>query len=266
MPNLAVFAFESQDIRFVDGKPVANDVAAALGFSDPAKTISTKVDKENRSVTKTVTLDGKRRSITVLEEAGIYQLIFSSKIPAAKKFQQWVFSEVLPEIRKTGGYNLSADKKRVDARDSLANENRIALTDQIKGYLEELGRYDSKNSWKFFAAAHDRINVLLTTETAKQMRDRLSKQLGREVKDAELIRDWYPYKRLLQYEILTRTAAGVMATSRKSGRPMAPIQAIEQAFMLTYGFEDYKPTPVVFDEDINAVRHRLSGKEQKRLS
>ena len=265
MPSLAVFDFDSNTIRFVDGKPVANDVAIALGYSDPAKTVSTKVDKENRSVTKMVTVDGKRRSVTVLEEAGIYQLIFSSKIPAAKTFQQWVFSQVLPEIRKTGGYNLNEDQRRIETRETLAKESRKALTDQIKKYLEELGIYDSRNSGKFFAAAHNQINVLLTTETAKQMRDRLSKQLGREIKDAELIRDWYPHKRLIQYDTVTRTAAGVMSTARSRGQRMTPSEAIDQGFLLTYGFEDYKPTPVVFGENIKEARARLSGKNQKAL-
>ena len=59
MSNLAVFGFEDQEIRFVDGKPIANDVAKVLGYADPAKTVSTKVKDKNKSVTKTVTVDGK---------------------------------------------------------------------------------------------------------------------------------------------------------------------------------------------------------------
>jgi anti-repressor protein len=104
MTNLAVFQFDSQDVRFVDGKPVANDVAKVLGYANPSKTVSTKVFAENRSVTKTVTVDGKLRDVTVLEEPGIYQLIFSSKLESAQRFQQWVFAEVLPSIRQTGEY------------------------------------------------------------------------------------------------------------------------------------------------------------------
>ena len=103
---LKKFSFESQEIRFVDGKPVANDVARILGYADTAKTVSTKVKPKNRSVTKLVTVDGKLRDVTVLEEAGIYQLIFGSKLPIAEKFQDWVFDEVLPSIRKTGKYEL----------------------------------------------------------------------------------------------------------------------------------------------------------------
>lgn len=104
MSNISVFGFDGQDIRFVDGKAVANDVATALGYADPAKTISTKVKDKNKGVTKMVT-PGGIQSVTVLEEAGIYQLIFGSKLPSAEKFQDWVFEEVLPAIRKTGQYS-----------------------------------------------------------------------------------------------------------------------------------------------------------------
>ena len=106
MSNLAVFLFESQEVRFIDGKPVANDVAAVLGYTDPAKTISTKVFPQNKGVTKAVT-PGGIQSVTVLEEAGIYQLIFSSKLKSAQKFQQWVFEEVLPSLRATGKYEIA---------------------------------------------------------------------------------------------------------------------------------------------------------------
>lgn len=111
MTNLAVFSFNDQEVCFVDEKPVANDVARVLGYADPAKTISTKVKDKNKSVTKMVTVDGKLRDVMVLEEAGIYQLIFGSKLPAAEKFQDWVFEEVLPSIRKTGGYSAIPTQK-----------------------------------------------------------------------------------------------------------------------------------------------------------
>ena len=104
MTNLSVFDFQNQEIRFVDDKPVANDVARALGYADPAKTISTKVKPKNKGVTVLVT-PGGTQSVTVLEEAGVYQLIFGSKLPSAEAFQDWVFETVLPSIRKTGSFN-----------------------------------------------------------------------------------------------------------------------------------------------------------------
>lgn len=103
--SIQLFHFESQEIRFIDGKPVANDVAAVLGYAYPAKTISTKVSPKNKGVAILAT-PGGMQSVTVLEEAGIYQLIFSSKLESAERFQDWVFEEVLPSIRKTGSYSV----------------------------------------------------------------------------------------------------------------------------------------------------------------
>jgi prophage antirepressor-like protein len=140
MSNLAVFDFNENLVRFVDGKPVANDVAKALGYSDPAKTISTKVDEENRSVTKTVTVDGKEREVMVLEEAGIYQLIFSSKLGTAKAFQRWVFNDVLPSIRKTGSYSLENSIQQLPTkRDSIDYVNASTQVKSLPdGYLKIL--------------------------------------------------------------------------------------------------------------------------------
>lgn len=76
---LAQFDFEGNELRFVDGKPVANDVAKILGYADPAKTVSTKVKPKYRSLTTLVTVDGKLRDVTVLEEDGIKQLLASSR-------------------------------------------------------------------------------------------------------------------------------------------------------------------------------------------
>jgi prophage antirepressor-like protein len=106
MSNLAVFQFDSQSIRFIDGKPIANDVATVLGYKDPANAISRKIKDKNKGVCKMQT-PGGIQSVTVLEEPGIYQLIFGSKLPCAEKFQDWVFEEVLPTIRKTGQYAIA---------------------------------------------------------------------------------------------------------------------------------------------------------------
>ena len=92
-----VFLFDNQEVRFVEGKPVANDVARVLGYKDPADAVWRKVFPQNKGVCKTQT-PGGIQSVTVLEEAGIYQLTFSSKLPSAAKFQQWVFSSESPLV------------------------------------------------------------------------------------------------------------------------------------------------------------------------
>lgn len=82
---------------------VANDVAKALGYKDPAKAVSTIVDKKYKGVTEMVTPGGKQK-VTIINEPGIYQLIFRSKLETADNFRKWVFEEVLPSIRKNGFY------------------------------------------------------------------------------------------------------------------------------------------------------------------
>lgn len=106
MNNISVFEFESNQVRFVDEKPVGNDIAKILGYSDPSATISKKVFPEYKGVAKMETPGGSQL-VTVLGEPGVYQLIFGSKLESAKRFQRWIFEEVLPSIRKTGSFSTS---------------------------------------------------------------------------------------------------------------------------------------------------------------
>ena len=95
------------DIRTVtiDGEPwfVGNDVAKVLGYANSQKAVRDRVDEDDKGVNEMDTPGGKQ-SVTVINESGLYSLILSSKLPSAKKFKRWVTSEVLPSIRKTGGY------------------------------------------------------------------------------------------------------------------------------------------------------------------
>lgn len=127
MNNLSVFEFDSQEIRFVGGKPVANDVAAVLGYTSLAATVNKKVNSRNKGVAKMET-PGGTQEVMVLEEAGIYQLIFGSKLPAAEQFQDWVFEKVLPAIRKTGKYEATPEPVALPPADIRIVEFHKALT------------------------------------------------------------------------------------------------------------------------------------------
>lgn len=90
----------------IDGEPwfVAKDVAEALGYSNSRDAIAKHVDGEDKN---TVAIhDGipGNPNQAVINESGIYALVFGSQLPGAKQFKRWVTSEVLPSIRKTGGY------------------------------------------------------------------------------------------------------------------------------------------------------------------
>ena len=89
----------------IDNEPyfVGKDVAEILGYENPSVAISKKVDAEDKGFSKMET-PGGIQDVTVINESGLYSLILSSKLPGAKKFKHWVTSEVLPSIRKNGGY------------------------------------------------------------------------------------------------------------------------------------------------------------------
>lgn len=98
---------EFGEIRTIeqDGEPwlVGKDVAQALGYQNGSRDINRHVDEDDRSVTEIMTVLGKRNFV-IINESGLYSLVLGSKLPTAKKFKRWVTSEVLPSIRKTGGY------------------------------------------------------------------------------------------------------------------------------------------------------------------
>jgi anti-repressor protein len=107
MINTIPFEFESLPIRAVNaaGVPwfVAKDVCEALGYSKPRDAVAKHIDDDERASFKVDTLGGAQ-TMTCVNESGVYSLIIGSQKPEAKKFKRWVTSEVLPSIRKNGGY------------------------------------------------------------------------------------------------------------------------------------------------------------------
>ena len=100
----------------INGEPwfVGKDVAGALGYSNSRKALIDHVDEEDKGVTKCDTLGGIQE-LTVINESGVYSLVFSSKLPTAKKFKRWVTSEVLPAIRKHGVFVMDDIINNTDA-------------------------------------------------------------------------------------------------------------------------------------------------------
>ena len=82
---------------------VGKDVTNALGYQNTNKALNDHVDNEDKGVVKISTLGGMQNAV-VINESGIYSLIFNSKLETARQFKRWVTSEVLPAIRKTGSY------------------------------------------------------------------------------------------------------------------------------------------------------------------
>lgn len=110
MNNISTFnnpAFGSVRAVSVNDEPyfVGRDVAEILGYSNPRKAIGDHVDDEDKTDGVTIRDSiGREQKPIIINESGLYSLILSSKLPKAKEFKRWVTAEVLPAIRKTGGY------------------------------------------------------------------------------------------------------------------------------------------------------------------
>ncbi len=103
---------------------VGKDVAKALGYSKPENAIATHVDREDKTTTLIQGTGSNYKSkTTIINESGLYSLVLASKLPQAKAFKRWVTSEVLPQIRQTGGYIPLHDKKgRMLTQDEIMQE------------------------------------------------------------------------------------------------------------------------------------------------
>lgn len=111
-----------------------NDVAKALGYERGAKAISDHVDTEDRHEVPIQDSIGRMQKTAFINESGLYALVLSSKLPDAKKFKRWVTSEVLPSIRKNGGYIAGQESLSDDelmAKALLVAQNKIAERDSI---------------------------------------------------------------------------------------------------------------------------------------
>ncbi|HFD0500444.1 TPA: phage antirepressor KilAC domain-containing protein [Enterococcus faecium] len=149
-----IFNFEQNEVRtiLVNDEPhfVGKDVAEILGYSKPRNAISTHVDEEDKQDAPIQGDLGGKQKMTIINESGLYSLILKSKLPSAKKFKRWVTSEVLPAIRKHGGY-LTPEK----VEEALLNPDTIIqLATQLKeertGRLiaeQKIAEYEPKISY-----------------------------------------------------------------------------------------------------------------------
>lgn len=144
------------------------DVAESLGYVNPRKALNDHVDKEDKGVTKCDTLGGKQ-DINIINESGLYSLVISSKLPSAKKFKHWITSDVIPSIRKNGGY--IANQENLTPEQIVANALVVAqkiIADRDKQIME-MNNIISELEPK--ASYYDKIleskDTVLTTQIAK---------------------------------------------------------------------------------------------------
>ena len=107
--EIQIFNFNSNQVRLqiINGKEYfcAKDITDALGYSNGRKTIQDNCKEKGVTISDTLT-NGGIQKLTFIDEANVLRLIVNSKLPTAEKFEAWVFEEILPQIRKTGKFDV----------------------------------------------------------------------------------------------------------------------------------------------------------------
>lgn len=114
----------------IDNEPwfVGRDIAVALGYKKPQNAVRDFVEEDDTLKQGVTDSMGRTQESIVVNESGLYSLIFGSKLPSAKKFKKWVTSEVLPSIRKHGTYNLP---QSTDGKIALLAQGHMELKEEI---------------------------------------------------------------------------------------------------------------------------------------
>ena len=116
----------------IDGEPwfVGKDVAEVLGYAKPLNALATHVDEDDSLKQGLMDSVGRMQNTIIINESGLYSLILSSKLPTARQFKRWVTSEVLPAIRKHGGY--------VAGQEAMTDDELMANVKLIAGIIDNL--------------------------------------------------------------------------------------------------------------------------------
>ena len=163
----------------------AKDVTRALGYSNGRKAVLDHVWTDDKGVTKSDTLGGKQ-NINIVNESGLYSLILSSKLPKAKEFKHWITSDVIPSIRKTGGY--------IEGQENMTDSELMAkaLLVAQKQIEERNKRIEEMKPKEVFAdAVADSKSTILVGDLAKILKqngiDMGSKRLFNWMRDNDYL-------------------------------------------------------------------------------
>ena len=171
MNELQIFKNEEfGEVRTVtiDNEPwfVGKDVATALGYKDTSDALKKHVSEDDKRILKPgkmPTLKMSNYGAYIINESGLYALIFGSKLESAKRFKHWVTSEVLPAIRKTGGYQMQAPQ----GKELLA----LAVLEAQKTIEEQTAQIERMRPKEIFADAVATSNTaILIGDLAKLLK------------------------------------------------------------------------------------------------
>lgn len=203
---------------------VGKDIAAALGYSNIHDALISHVYDDDKMIIQKsdlTTLEIPNRGLLVINESGLYSLIFSSKLPLAKRFKKWVTSEVLPTLRKTGGYEMDY------ARELRLKEEADTITSMI---TSENWKYVEKNITERFSVnspllpsyvANLSAKLIVVDEKDKWAIDNAMKAFGKVYEYFRTTHDDIKIKDLINtsgYEWLSTVGTAILYSAQYLGR------------------------------------------------
>lgn len=214
--ELTKFEFQSHEVRVTTdehGEPwfIAKDVCYVLGIAD-STTATRDLDPDELSSIVCVS-GGQHRKMTTVSESGLYALVFKSRKPEAKKFRKWITSEVIPAIRKTGGYMVA---KPDETPEEIMARAVLIAQDTINRLKNENDKLKQDNFNKGLAIAHNRPKVTFADAVSASHSSILVGDLARILKQNgvntgqnrlfEWLRDngWLVKKRRADYNMPTQ--------------------------------------------------------------
>lgn len=164
----------------INGEPwfVGKDVASALGYERATKAISDRVDKEDIDEVPIQDSIGRMQKTPIINESGVYALIFGSKLPNAKKFKHWVTSEILPTIRKTGTYSITQSKPDSYMIENPADRARRWAEEYEEKLALECKIAEQQPKVEYHDAVLNKSGLMTTTAIAKDLGFKSAKQLN----------------------------------------------------------------------------------------
>ena len=150
---------EQGDVMFC-----GRDVAAALGYKKPEWAIATHVEADDSAKCGVIDSLGREQQAIFINESGLYALILSSKLDSARRFKHWVTSEVLPSIRREGGY-LVARPEETD--EEVLARGILVMQTTLQRRADEIARLQPKADYA--DEVLDSVSCLTTTQIAKEL-------------------------------------------------------------------------------------------------
>ena len=205
------------------GEPMfcAKDVAEALGYDQPHKAIARHVEEDDGMKRTLIDSLGRKQQAIFINESGLYALILSSKLESARRFKHWVTSEVLPSIRKQGGYMVARPEETDEV--VLARALQIMQT-AVERRDEEIARLKPRADYA--DQVLDSITCITTTQLAKEL-GMTAQELNRQL-CAMHIQYWQSG----QYMLYAEYARQGLAKSRTQKRVLKHGMVITEMYLV----------------------------------